>query len=71
MSDIEHLKALGYENIHSDYAIGSGEPIYIATIHGISVTGCEDTLIFLSQALSQNREETNLWKDLVWKGVRE
>lgn len=70
MSDIENLKALGYENIHGDYVIGLGEPIYTATIYGLSVTGCEDTLSFLSQALSQNREETNLWKGLVWKGVR-
>lgn len=70
MSDIEILKALGYENIHADYNIGSGEPIYTASIHGLSVTGCGDTLSFLSQALSQNREETNLWKELVWRGVR-
>lgn len=66
--DTKHLEELGYENIslYDD----SGQHVYTATIYGLEVTGCEDTLSFLAQALEQNRENTNLWKGLVLKGLR-
>jgi len=66
--DTKHLEELGYENILAYDE--SGQYVYTATIYGLCVLGCEDTLSFLAQALQQNREETNLWKGLVSKGVR-
>ena len=68
MNDIERLEELGYENVCSDYIVGSGNPIYYATFLGLKVVGCEDTLSFL--ALEQNREETNLWKNLIGRRLR-
>jgi len=67
------LRDLGYtinEEIYFDDVNVSAETIYEAEICGLAVMGNLNTLLFLAQALSQNRENTKLWKDLVKRKVR-